>query len=96
MPVTVSTFELGHFRIFDLLQFVVACSVLIQQPIVVLALGVMLVLQLIILLLQVLVLVLTEERSPHKPQFFLFFTTPVHVCSEWAECTADIQYKDTR
>lgn len=56
---SISTFQLGDFHLLHLLQFVVAVSVLVQQPTVVVALDLVLLLQLVILLLQVIMLVLT-------------------------------------
>lgn len=60
---TISTFELTDFHLFDLLQFVVAFFVFVQQPAVVLALNLVLVLQLVILLLQVVMLVLIKRKK---------------------------------
>lgn len=70
----VGTFQLGDFHVFDLLQFVVALSVFVQQPAVVLALHLVLVLQLVILLLQVVVLVLTQEIIMWSKFFFIHYT----------------------
>lgn len=73
--VTISTFELGDLCVFGLLQLIVALSVFVQQPAVVLALDLVLVLQLVILLLQVVVLVLTEKRRSLYGLCFVFFIT---------------------
>lgn len=62
-PICFTTFELGDFQLFDLLQFVIALSVFVQLSVVVVTLGLVLVLQVIILLLQILMLVLTEDTT---------------------------------
>lgn len=59
----VRTFELGDFHVFGSLHFIEAISVFIQEPVVILALGLMLFVQLVILLLQVLMLVLKEKKD---------------------------------
>lgn len=64
----VCTFELGDFQVFGLLQLLVAVSVFVQQPAVVLALHLVLLLQVVILLLQILVLVLVEKRRGHREE----------------------------
>lgn len=68
----VGTFQLGDLHLFDLLQLLVALSVLVQQPAVVLALDLVLVLQFVVLLLQVVVLVLMEDKESHLERLIVF------------------------
>lgn len=56
------TFQVGDFHLFDLLHLLVLLLVFAEEPAVVLALHLVLLLQVIELLLQVLVLVLRERR----------------------------------
>lgn len=59
----ISTVELGDFRVFGLLQFTVALPVFVQQPAVVIALHLVLLLQVVVLPLQVVVLILTQTEG---------------------------------
>lgn len=68
----VATFQLGDLHLFDLLQLLVALSVLVQQPAVVLALDLVLVLQFVVLLLQVVVLVLMEDEGSDLERLIVF------------------------
>ena len=61
--VIVCTSEVGNFHFFDLLQLLVVLLVFVQQPVVVLALGLVLLLQVVKLLLQVVMLVLTQRED---------------------------------
>lgn len=82
MCACVGTFQLGHLHLFDLLQLLVALSVLVQQPAVVLALDLVLVLQLVVLLLQVVVLVLMDDKdcscSSSRRFFWVFYCFTSH------------------
>lgn len=61
--VTICTFEVGDFQLFVLLQFLIVLFVFVQQPVVVLALDLVLLHQIVILLLQVIMLVLTKKED---------------------------------
>lgn len=66
---------MGDFVFFDLLQFLEVLSVFVQQPVVVLALGLVLVVQLVILLLQVFMLVLNTGKKNHCIWFVFAFSS---------------------